>query len=150
MIVIVVWNNLKKRKSSKDDSLDLEASARVTFSATADETEESDVGSKYDEGETEESDVGSKYDEEGLSNESLHKYLDEVINEVSKKKVILHRSVKIAFLSSFEYDPGVAYMNSPIILESRFDESEMNISHPFSGGVEEYSMFTHVHQHQGY
>jgi hypothetical protein len=96
MIVIVVWNNLKKRKSSKDDSLDLEASARVTFSATADETEESDVGSKYD--------------EEGLSNESLHKYLDEVINEVSKKKVILHRSVKIAFLSSFEYDPGVAYM----------------------------------------
>ena len=39
----------KKRKSPRDDSLDLEARARVTFAATADETEESEVGSRNEE-----------------------------------------------------------------------------------------------------
>jgi hypothetical protein len=72
IIVMVGMEHPEKRKSSKEDSLDLEARARVTFAATADETDESGVGSKYD--------------EESLSNEDLHEYLDEVINEVSKKK----------------------------------------------------------------
>jgi hypothetical protein len=62
----------QERKSSKDDSLDLEARARITFAATADEHQESEVSSKDD--------------EEGLSNEGLHDYLDKAINEVNKKK----------------------------------------------------------------
>jgi hypothetical protein len=59
----------RKRKSSKDDSLDLEARARVTFAATADDPQESEV-----------------YDHEGMSNECLHEYLDKVINEANKNK----------------------------------------------------------------
>ena len=62
----------EKRKSPNDDSLDLEAKVRVTFAATADENEESEVGSRKE--------------EENLSNEGLQKYLDEVLNEVRKDK----------------------------------------------------------------
>lgn len=70
----------EKRKSPKDDSLDLEARARVTFAATAEDTEESEDSSKNE--------------EENLSNEGLQKYLDEVMNEVKKAKTILHISIK--------------------------------------------------------
>jgi hypothetical protein len=68
---MVVMEHPEKRKSSRDDSLDLEARARVTFAATADEPQESE---------------GSFKDDEGLSNEGLHKYLDKAINEANKKK----------------------------------------------------------------
>jgi hypothetical protein len=59
----------QKRKSSKNDSLDLEARARVTFAATADDPQESEAN-----------------DQEGMSSEGLHDYLDKVINEVNKSK----------------------------------------------------------------
>lgn len=57
----------QKRKSSKNDSLDLEARARVTFAATADDPQESS-------------------DQEDMSSEGLHEYLDKVINEANKSK----------------------------------------------------------------
>jgi hypothetical protein len=59
----------QKRKSSKNDSLDLEARARVTFAATADEPQESEAS-----------------DQEDMSSEGLHEYLDKVINEANKSK----------------------------------------------------------------
>jgi hypothetical protein len=59
----------EKRKPPKDDSLDLDARARVTFVATAEDTEESEDSSRND-----------------LSNEGLKEYLDEVMNEVTKYK----------------------------------------------------------------
>lgn len=59
----------EKRKSPKDDSLDLEARARITFVATAEYTEESEDSSRND-----------------LSNEGLKEYLDEVTNEVKNYK----------------------------------------------------------------
>jgi hypothetical protein len=63
-----VLNNLKKRKSSKDDPLDLEARARVTFAATADDPQESEAN-----------------DQEDMSSEGLHEY-NKVINEANKSK----------------------------------------------------------------
>jgi uncharacterized protein YqeY len=77
---MVAMEHPEKRKSSKDDSLDLEARARITFAATTEETEESEVGSEY-------------YDED-LNNKDLHKYLDEVINEVNKQKSNLSQTGK--------------------------------------------------------
>lgn len=59
----------QKRKSSKDDSLDLEARARVTFAATADDPQDSEAN-----------------DQEGMSSEGLHEYLDKVISEANKNK----------------------------------------------------------------
>ena len=59
----------EKRKSPKDDSLDLEARARITFVATAEDTEESEDSSRND-----------------LSNEDLQEYLAEVMNEVKDSK----------------------------------------------------------------
>ena len=59
----------EKRKPPKDDSLDLDARARVTFVATAEDTEESEDSSRND-----------------MSNEDLKEYLDEVMNEVKNYK----------------------------------------------------------------
>ena len=62
----------KKKNPPKDDSSDLGLRARVAFAATEDETEESDNGSNY---------------EEGLTNEGLHKYVHEAVDEVNKTKI---------------------------------------------------------------
>ena len=59
----------EKRKSPKDDSLDLEARARFTFAATQEDTEESEDSSRNH-----------------LTNEGLKEYLDEVMNEVKNYK----------------------------------------------------------------
>jgi hypothetical protein len=59
----------EKRKSPKDDSLDLDSRARITFVATAEDTEESEDSSRNN-----------------LSNEGLKKYLAEVMNEIKKYK----------------------------------------------------------------
>jgi len=68
---MVVMESAKKRESPKDNSSDLGLRARVAFAATADETEESEIGSNY---------------EEGLSDERLHKYVHEAMDEVNKTK----------------------------------------------------------------
>jgi hypothetical protein len=61
---------MRRKETPKDDSSDLGLRARVAFAATEDETEESDKGSNY----------------EVLTNEDLHKYVDEAIDEVNKTK----------------------------------------------------------------
>ena len=63
----------EKRKLPKDNSPDLEARARFTFAAAA----ASDV---------EESGINSGNDKEDLNSDDLHGYIDEVINEIKKKK----------------------------------------------------------------
>ena len=60
----------EEKKSSKGDSLDLDARARATFAATAEDIDEK----------------GNETYQEGMSDEGLKSYLEEVMNEVKKEK----------------------------------------------------------------
>lgn len=75
IVLMLVMENPKKKESPKDDSLDLGLRARVAFAATADEAEESETSSNY---------------EEGLTNEGLHKYVHQTIDELKKTKASSH------------------------------------------------------------
>ncbi len=60
----------EENKSSRDDSLDLDARARATFAATAE-----DIGEE-----------GNGTYQEGISDEGWKSYLEDVIDEVKKEK----------------------------------------------------------------
>jgi hypothetical protein len=60
----------EEKKSSEDDSLDLDARARATFAATAE-----DIGEE-----------GNETYQEGISEEGWKSYLEDVIDEVKKEK----------------------------------------------------------------
>ena len=60
----------EEKKSSKGDSLDLDSRARATFAATAEDIDEE----------------GNETYQEGMSDEGLKSYLEEVMNEVKKEK----------------------------------------------------------------
>jgi hypothetical protein len=60
----------KEKKSSKDDSLDLDARARVTFAATAEDIDHE----------------GNETYQEGISDQGWKSYLEDVMDEVKKEK----------------------------------------------------------------
>lgn len=60
----------KEKKSSKDDSLDLDARARVTFAATAEDMDQK----------------GNETYQEGISDQGWKSYLEDVMDEVKKEK----------------------------------------------------------------